>query len=203
MAWRVTSVPSLRRTIESGPSVLSRETSLRRVSSPRAANSGAASLSFSAALRLGDMALDVLQLFRPATGIVAEGFRAAFGGEAGETRFDDREPGAFGARVLELEFDERHRLGGVVMLRIDRVGAPAIGEIALGHQLDDLHLDLQVLVPGVRDPSDNGAARAECALEPDAKPQAELCGVTDRPPNSRERRRDQGFLFDPVIFELC
>src|SRR3954447_24314001 len=147
MAWRVTSVPSLKRTIESGPSLHKRETSLRRVSSPSAANSGAASLSFSAELPLADMAADILELRRPAGVVVAEGLGAAFGRQAREARFDDGEQRTSPARrFFQAELDQRHRFCGVVLVRVDGVGAPAIRKVALGYELDDLHFDSQVIV---------------------------------------------------------
>src|SRR4051812_10532317 len=107
MACRVTCVPSLRRTMESGPSAPNRDTSWSRVSSPRAANSGAASLISSAALLLRDIALDVLQLRAPAALVAAERFRAAPERDAVEARLDDGELSSGRAR-LELEFNECH-----------------------------------------------------------------------------------------------
>ncbi len=50
IAWRVTPVPSLSRVIESGPSADRRPNRLSRVASPSAANTGTASVTFSAAL---------------------------------------------------------------------------------------------------------------------------------------------------------
>ena len=71
--------PSASALIESGPSAQSLETRRRRVGSPSAANSGAASWSFAEALLARDIPLDVLQLLRPAVVVHAERLEAARG----------------------------------------------------------------------------------------------------------------------------
>lgn len=69
IAWRETFAPSVRRTIGWGPLAHSRATRFNRVSSPSAANTGAASASFGAAEgRDRDMASKPLSLARPLRG---------------------------------------------------------------------------------------------------------------------------------------
>src|SRR5262249_56648334 len=91
-ACRVTSVPAVSRVIESGPSALSRATRRRRVSSPRAAKSGAASASAVArlpALALAKVLRDVPDLAGPALRVHPVGLRAPSHRDAVEARFDD------------------------------------------------------------------------------------------------------------------
>src|SRR5262245_45068538 len=79
-AWRVTGIFALKRAIDSGPLVDRRTNSLRRVSSPRAANRGAASRTWAASMALArDMALNVLHLDRPPLGVHSERLVAAAG----------------------------------------------------------------------------------------------------------------------------
>src|SRR5262245_13612500 len=82
-AWRVTGLLALKRAIDSGPLVDSRTNSRRRVSSPRAANRGAASRTWATSMALArDMALNVLHLDRPPFGVHPERLVAASGREA-------------------------------------------------------------------------------------------------------------------------
>src|SRR5579883_2480403 len=104
--------------MDSGPSSHSLATSLSRVGSPRAANTGAAFAR--AALLLRDIPLDVLGLLGPSAIVGAERLRAALGGNLVEPRFYDRQAGPPGDR-LQPELDQGHRLLRVVVLHVDRV----------------------------------------------------------------------------------
>src|SRR4029077_18975096 len=118
------------RRIESGPSADRRPSSPSRSGSPRAANTGAASGSLSAAARLGDILRELLRLARPPRVVHAERLGAARERDAIEARFHDRDRGAFPAvDLFETELDQRGGLRRVVDLGIDRVGVPAIREV--------------------------------------------------------------------------
>src|SRR5688572_1110332 len=106
--------------MESGPSTDRRPTRLSRVVSPRAANTGTASAIFrAAASRLRDMSLEVPDLAGPSLVVHPERLGSTRERDAIEPGLDDRHSGA-AFRVVENEFDERGRLGGVVRGRIDR-----------------------------------------------------------------------------------
>src|SRR5438132_14423955 len=94
----------------SGPSLQSRATSQRRVSSPSAAKTGAAPARPALApLGWRDMALDVEHLLRP-TGIIhPERFRPAPVRESVETGLDQRQQRA-AARLFQPKLDERRRI---------------------------------------------------------------------------------------------
>ena len=77
-----------------GPPLDSRATMRRRVSSPRAANIGAVRLGLSA---LADIFFDRRHLRRPASIVTAIRIQAAGQRNALESRFYNREQGAFGA----------------------------------------------------------------------------------------------------------
>src|SRR5207253_2401795 len=149
MACRVTPAPSLSRVMESGPSDESRPMSRNRVASASAANTGTASSTRTAA-PLRDMARNVLELSAPPTVVHPECFGATRGRKSVEPGFDNSEGGTV-HRILEEELDERRGLGRVVHRWIVGVGMPAVGKIALGVDSLDLHLQLDVLVPRMRD----------------------------------------------------
>src|SRR6266700_1882135 len=91
-AWRDTRDLAPRRAIEPGPSVDRRNRRPRRVSSPSAANSGAASRTAVAASGVTsdlDMFAHVLELFLPAAFVHAERLGAAVRGHAVEAGLDD------------------------------------------------------------------------------------------------------------------
>src|SRR3954462_5327772 len=92
----------------------------RRVSSPSAANTDARVLSAAAPLRsLLDMTCDILHLLPPAALVHAERLVATMGRQLVEARFDHPHPRS--ARgLLQRELDQRGRLRGIVLLRIDR-----------------------------------------------------------------------------------
>src|SRR5579872_6074190 len=99
--------------MQSGPSVLRREITRRRVESPIAANTGAASVEPEAiALLARDIALDVFRLLGPAAVVAQEGVRAPVDRDAVEARFDDSQDGA-PVRIFQTELDKGHRLSGV------------------------------------------------------------------------------------------
>src|SRR6476661_6000273 len=104
--------------MESGPSADRRPMSRSRVGSARAANTGTASFTLSAAALRLDMLREVLRLAVPALPVHAECLGAAAERDAVEARLDDRDGGAV-LHLLERELDERHRLLGVVDLHVD------------------------------------------------------------------------------------
>ena len=110
IAWRVTPDPSLRRAIDSGPSPDSRATSLSRVSSPSAANTGAASVTF-AAPRYGcvtwrsmffSCSVQPPSFMRNASARRAAGIRSKPDSTIGQHRA--------AVALVERELDERRRL---------------------------------------------------------------------------------------------
>src|SRR5262245_56448719 len=89
-AWRVNWVPSVSLAMDCGSPLSSFDNTARRVSSPRAANTLARTLSALSRLgRLSDMALDVLDLLCPAALIHAEGLVATVDRNFVEAGFDD------------------------------------------------------------------------------------------------------------------
>src|SRR5690348_14242775 len=128
MAWRDTSKRLLRRVSEAGPLAQRLTIRPRRVASPSAAKSGAASLSFAAeSASAFDMALDVDELALPAALVHAEGLVAAPRRQLVEAGFHNLQPGA-ALRGLQPELHQGHGLLGVVAGRVHGAGMPAIGE---------------------------------------------------------------------------
>src|SRR6516162_3010574 len=130
-AWRVSSVPRVRREIDCGLPSLSLASTDSRVSSPSAANTDARVFSAPArappedALSRGllDMPFDVLHLHSPAAFIHPERLVAAFRRDLVEARFDNLQQGS-GRGLFERELDQGRRLPGVVLALIDRVRMP-------------------------------------------------------------------------------
>src|SRR5688572_5532625 len=123
-----------------GPASQRRETRRRRVSSPSAAKSGAASgrAASAAELRcLGKVLLDELHLSRPAALVLRERLRAARERNAIEARLGHGEQDAVRG-VFELEAHERRRVFG---LGLRGSWVPAEREEALG--LDALDIELE------------------------------------------------------------
>src|SRR3954467_925745 len=89
MACRVTPAPDVRSAIDRGPSSAIRFTRRRRVGSPSAAKTSAASGTSLAALVLRDIAFDVRHLCRPAAAVLRERFGAASDRDPIEAGFDD------------------------------------------------------------------------------------------------------------------
>src|SRR5688500_6789314 len=192
-------LPSLRRVIESGPSVDRRRTRPSRVVSPRAANTGAAS---GALARLADMRRELLRLARPASLVHPERLGPPRRGELVEAGLDDRDRSATW-RLLQLELDECHRLGAVVDCGIDGGRVPAVREAALGLDLldQDLHRDVRVARAG--EASEYGGAGLERAVELHPEPAAEFLGVGEGPPHTGALGAHLELLFDPVGCRGC
>src|ERR1044071_2279341 len=131
MACRVTPVPSLSCVIDSGPLAHSLATNVRRVVSPRAAKTGAASLNLAAELRPRDMTFDVFELLRPAALVPFESVGAALQRNASKARFDDCKQSAF-RLVFQPELDQRHRFLRVILVGINGMRMPAIRKVMLG-----------------------------------------------------------------------
>src|SRR5437868_3642938 len=187
--------------MDAGPRAHRRETRRRRVSSPSAANSGAEPLNPDAlAARLarpGDMALDVLQLRGPTLVVHPERLGTAGEREAIEAGFHHLELRAV-RDLVQLEDDQRLRLGGVIDLRVDRVRVPAEREEAFGlHPVDrDLELEAFVSLRGDRAP--HLLAGREGIAEAGAKPCAEFLRVRDGAPDARTRGLEDDLLLDPI-----
>src|SRR5687768_3736818 len=160
--------------MDSGPSAQRRATTCSRVGSPSAAKTGADSRSSTAtALRAFDMVLEVLDLLGPAAFVLAERLAAAIRRQRVEPRFGDGEARAAG-RVCERKFDERGRLGGVVLGCVHVVRVPPEGEAALRLHPLDADLDGQVLVAGKGGAAAHGGALGELTLETGPEPGAEF-----------------------------
>src|SRR5277367_6960572 len=128
MAWRVSLEPRVSCEMEYGWPLESLATSVRRVSSPSAAKTGARSLwralpALKLFLRLCDIFLDVLHLFCPTAIVLAERFGAASGGNLVEAGLGDYEKRARHG-FLQAEFDQGGRLVRVIDIGIDGVRPP-------------------------------------------------------------------------------
>src|SRR5262249_45437388 len=194
---RVPAEPAVSRVIDSGPPAESRATSPRRVASPSAANTEAASGAGRACALVLDIPADVLRLHAPPHVVHPVRLGTARDRDTLEAGLDDRQQcSALGVR--EAELDQRGGLTRVVDGRVDCIRPPAIGEQLLGfHPLDrDLHRD--VLVARVRDPAAHGRPLAEAALELDEEPGSELLRPTDGLPDAGSRRAQQDLLLDAI-----
>src|SRR6266700_6515543 len=110
-AWRDTRALAPRRAIEPGPSVDRRNKRARRVSSPSAANSGAASRTAAGASGATsdlDMFAHVVELFLPAAFVHAERLVASVRRDELEAGLDDVQARA-AALFLQAKLDQRHR----------------------------------------------------------------------------------------------
>src|SRR4051812_23652711 len=140
MAWRDTSDFALSCVIDPGPPDESLTIRRKRVSSPRAAKSGAASRTRGAAATLLlDILADVLDLRRPPAAVHLERLRAAPLGDLVESGLDDGELRAIRG-ILEVELDERGGLLRIVDVGIHCARVPAIREEALRLDGDDGHV---------------------------------------------------------------
>src|SRR2546421_2051930 len=130
-------VPAVRREMDCGTPLHSLPSTDKRASSPRAANTVAGVFSASnRLLRMFDMPRDVSDLLAPTAVIHAEGLEPAIAWDLVETRLDDaqRSPRQ---DALQCKLDERRRLTGIILARIDCVGVPGEREQPLGlHFLD-------------------------------------------------------------------
>lgn len=96
IAWRLSVVPSVSRTIGRGPSCDRREMTFKRVSSPRAAKRGAGVRAGRLRGMDGEILLDEFSLMLPAAIIGSEGLGAPRGGDFVEPTLGDDEACAFG-----------------------------------------------------------------------------------------------------------
>src|SRR6202022_1304987 len=127
-----------------------------RVSSPRAANTGALLRSagifngelFAPGLGRADMLLDVLYLPVPPPTVHSKHLEAARHRDLVNTRFDNSQQRTTHG-VLQLELDERGGLAGIVHLGVDRCRMPAPGQQLLRLGLLDRDLEHDVLVSGI------------------------------------------------------
>src|SRR4029077_20199780 len=105
--WRVTGMPPASRVIDAGPPSHSRRRTWSRVSSPSAANTGAArsrcGLDGGLRRRAVDIPLDVAHLFVPALFVAAIRGEAAVGGDAIEAGLDHEQLGAAVRGIAERE----------------------------------------------------------------------------------------------------
>src|SRR5262245_5090647 len=183
--------------MERGPPAESRATIPRRVVSPSAAKTDAASSPGRGRALAADILSEVVRLLHPAIVVRPVGFGTSRDRDLVEARLDDRHTGA--ARgVLEAELDERRGLFGIVDLGVDGIRTPAIREQTLGLDPLDHDLERDALVARARDPAADGRALAEVALELGLEPGAELPGVGDGPPDACPRRAQQDLLLDPI-----
>src|SRR5580765_1668565 len=195
IAWRVIPLPSLKRVIESGPSVDRRRTRLSRVASPSAANTGAAWRA--APPRLPDITRQLLGLASPSRLVHPERFSPSRAGEPVEAGLSDRHRGTT-RRLFQPEFDQGGRLRRVIDLGIHRVGMPAVGEVALGFDPLDLHLQRDVLISRDGESAENGGACGERAVQLHTEPGAELVCFRDRSPDPGALGTYLETLLDPV-----
>src|ERR1700730_7116001 len=156
-ACRVICVPDVSCAIDIAPPAHSTAMRRNRVSSPSAANTGAAFRSAGvfteATLPPGlgrcDMLLDVFQLHLPPFAIHPEHLQTTRDGYVVDAGLDDsqqRTPNS----VLQLELHQRSGLARIVYLRVDRIRMPAPREQLLGLNLLDGHFHDDVFVPGMR-----------------------------------------------------
>src|SRR5689334_10521739 len=153
-AWRVMSVPEVSCTIDFAPLLHRNATSRSRVSSPSAANTGAAlrnpALRSGGLTRSDDMVFDVRHLLFPTAAVHAEGVEPAMRRNPVEAGFYDGQQRA-ARRVRELERDERGGLGRIVHILLDGRWMPAPRQQLLGLHALDPHLEDDVLVARIQD----------------------------------------------------
>src|SRR5215210_3927494 len=121
--------------MEAGPPPESRETKLKRVSSPSAANRVAGCRTLA---RAGKISGEVLQLTAPALVVLPVSLAPPGVRDPVEARLRDREPSPLG-KLLQLEDHQCHRLRRI-HIRI-AAGLPTPGEEVL--RLHPLHDDLE------------------------------------------------------------
>src|SRR6266545_3872780 len=191
-ACRLTLEPRASRAIDDGPRALSRPTSARRVGSPSAAKTDAASSGVAA-----NIARDALHLLGPATLVTAIGLQPPRERDAVEARLVDRQQHAITLR-LEFEDDQRGRLVRVVMLDVVRVRVPAERDEPLGLDAVDGHLEWHVLPTRLEDLAAHDRAGRERAVEADAEPCAEALRVGHGLPDARLRCLEQDLFVDAI-----
>src|SRR5258706_6778954 len=202
MAWRVMAEPVVSRVIDCGPSTLSRFTKARRVSSPSAAKSGAACARWPLPALRRDILGDMCELLGPALLVHAEGDDPPRRRKAIEAGLDHRELRAV-CHVGEVEFDEGHRLGGIVHAGLTGIGGPAVGEQVLGLNPLDHDLQGQVLVAEAGEAAHEARARRERALQGHTEPGAELVRLGEGAPDARAWRAQGDGLLDAVRWSVA
>src|ERR1700722_17553964 len=203
MACRDMSVPDVSCVIDMAPPPHRAAISLSRISSPRAANTGAEicndlGLAAAAALRLTDMLFDVLHLLIPPRTVHAEHVRAARQRYFIQARLNQGEHRA-AIDLLKLEHDQSRRFLRIVDLGIDSRRVPAPGKQLLRHDPFDEHVHSQMLVARISDLSLNVLPSLEgLAFEIDAKPVAQFFRVGHRAPYTAAGRLDQYLSFNAI-----
>src|ERR1700731_4204765 len=173
-ACRVICVPDVSCAIDIAPPAHNTAMRRNRVSSPSAANTGAAFRSagvfdeaaFAPALGRFDMLLDVFHLYLPPFAIHPENLQTTRDGYVVDARLDysqQRTP----HRILQLELHQRSGLARIVYLRVDRIRMPAPRQQLLGLNLLNGHFHDDVFVPGMRNgPGKRPAGGEMPALQP-------------------------------------
>src|SRR5262245_46395538 len=126
-AWRVMSVPEVSCAMDFAPLLHRNATSRSRVSSPSAANTGAALRNpalRSCGLTRSDMLFDVFHLLLPAAAVHPEGVEAPVRRDVVEAGFYDGQQRA-ALRVLKLELHQGRGLSRVVDVLLHRCRMPA------------------------------------------------------------------------------
>src|SRR5262245_1779366 len=180
---------------------LKRSSTESRVASPSAAK--AAARLFKAVERLGgirEKPFDIVHLDCPAALVHAERLVATVGGQFVEARLDDTQARPALGR-LKHELDQRRRLLGIILARLDRVGVPGEREQPLG--LDLLHgrLPAQVLTARIGHPAARHLPRHERPFEFGTEPGPEFAIVCQRPPDAGHRRLELDGLLDAITHD--
>src|SRR5437868_6580736 len=184
--------------MDCGTPLLSVLSTDRRVSSPRAANTDARVFSPSNRLwRLFDMPRDVSHLLAPTAVIHAERFEPAIAWDLVETRLDDAQQSPR-RDALQRKLDERRRLTGIILVRIDRVGMPGEREQALGLHFLDHGLPSEMLITGIGYLPTRNPPWHKWPVQPYAEPRAELMMIGERPPDAGNRGPEFDGLFDAI-----
>ena len=153
IAWRVTLAPSLSLAIDKGPSTQSRATTVSRVGSPRAANTGAASANLDlVALQASETWRWMLHVcFGPSLIVHTQRLVAASPRDFTiEAQFDNGEQGAPSESSSLNSTASWPRISSRRMNE-QAIRVPAIGEIVLGFDEIDLHGHRHVLVSRISD----------------------------------------------------
>src|SRR5262249_40343291 len=204
-AWRVRSVPSVRREIDCGSPALSRASTDSRVASPSAANTNARAFSALArappedalSRRLPDMLFDILHLHSPAGVVHAQCLVAAFCRDSVEARFDHAQQGP-GRGLLQRKLDQCRLLAGIVVALVLRVGMPGEREQPLGLHLLDHRLPAILLMARIGDLPARDLAWHERPLQPHAEPATEFAMISQRPPDPGHRGLEFDGFFEAI-----
>src|SRR4051812_45427960 len=186
-AWRVSRVPAVRRTIDCGVPRLKRSSTESRVASPSAAKISARDFNAVDALaRMGEILRDIDHLDGPTALVHAERFVTATCGQFVEARLDNAQnrPG-YGR--LKRELDQRRRLGGIILARVDRIGMPREGEQPLGLDLLNRRFPNQIFIARRGHPPACHLSGNERPLKLGAEPGPEFLVVSQSTPDARDR----------------